>query len=77
MKRNFSDTQSLTTAIERPSRYVSIESFQRGPRLRKATVDTPLDLIENERKTIEISHYGVDLLQSYENLDIEEIDTES
>ena len=40
-------------------------------------MDTPLDLIENERKTIEISHYGVDLLQSYENLDIEEIDTES
>ena len=33
--------------------------------------------MENEGKTIEISHYGVDLLRSYESLDIEEVDTES
>jgi len=64
--------QSLTLTIEPPSRYAVTQRFP-YLRLRKATVDTLLGLIENEGKTIEISYSGVDLLRSYESLDIEEI----
>jgi hypothetical protein len=69
--------QSLTIVVECQFQYGTIGGKIQYPRLRQATVDTLLGLIENEGKTIEISYSGVDLLRLYETLGSEEVDTES